>query len=135
MEDLDKISEISSVTDRLISLVLELPEEQQEALLAELELKLSKERRRHARKSFVTVVDFASQGRAYREFVNDISESGVYIQTSGSFSVEQDVTMTFSFPGYQKHVKISGRIARVEETGIGVEFDSKSIDDEELMVS
>jgi Tfp pilus assembly protein PilZ len=135
MEDLDKISEISSVTDRLISLVLELPEEQQEALLAELELKLSKERRRHARKSFVTVVDFASQGRAYREFVNNISESGVYIQTSGSFSVEQDVTMTFSFPGYQKHVKISGRIARVEETGIGVEFDSKSIDDEELMVS
>ncbi len=77
MYDLNKTSEISSVTDRLISLVMELSEEQQETLLEELELKLSKERRRHTRKSFITVVDFASQGRAYREFVQNIGRSGV----------------------------------------------------------
>lgn len=130
MDDLNKTSETSSVTDRLISLVMELSEEQQETLLEELELKLSKENRRHARKPFITVVDFASQGRAYREFVQDISGSGVYIQTSGSFSVGQDVVLTFPFPDSEKHIKITGRIARVADTGIGVRFDVRSPRDE-----
>lgn len=125
MDDLNEIWEISSVTDRLISLVMELSEEQQETLLEELELKLSKERRRHTRKPFMTVVDFASQGRGYREFIQDISVSGVYIQTSRPFSVGQDVVLTFSFPDSQKHVKITGHIARVADTGIGVQFDMR----------
>jgi len=130
MEDFNKTSEISSVTDRLISLVMELSEEQQETLLKKLELKLSKERRRHTRKSFITVVDFACQGRACREFVQDISGSGAYIQTSRSFSVGQDVVLTFPFPDSQKHVKITGRIARVADTGIGVQFNMRSFRDE-----
>ena len=125
MDDLNKTSEISSVTDRLISLVMELSEEQQETLLEELELKLSKERRRHTRKPFITAVDFASQDRAYREFVQDISGNGVYIQTSRPFSVGQDVVLTFPFPDSQKHVKITGRIARVADTGIGVQFNMR----------
>ena len=130
MDDLNKTSKISSVTERLISLVMELSEEQQETLLEELELKLSKERRRHTRKFFVTVVDFASQGRAYREFVQDISGSGVYIQTSRPLSVGQDVVLTFPFPDSSKHVKITGRIIRVDDTGIGVQFNMRSFRDE-----
>jgi len=130
MDDLNEIWEISSVADRLISLVMELSEEQQETLLKELELKLSKERRRHTRKPFITVVDFASQGRAYREFIKDISGSGVYIQTSRPFSVGQDVVLTFPFPNSQKHVKITARIARVNDAGIGVQFDMKGSRDE-----
>ena len=131
MDDLNKTSEISSVTDRLISMVMELSEEQQETLLEELELKLSKERRRHTRKPFITVVDFASQGRAYREFIKDISGSGVYIQTSRPFSVGQDVVLTFPFPDSQKHVKITGRIARVADTGIGVQFNMRNFRDDD----
>ena len=130
MDDLNEIWEISSVADRLISLVMELSEEQQETLLKELELKLSKERGRHTRKPFITVVDFASQGRAYREFIKDISGSGVYIQTSRPFSVGQDVVLTFPFPNSQKHVKITARIARVNDKGIGVQFDMKGSRDE-----
>ena len=130
MDDLNKIWEISSVTDRLISLAMELSEEQQKTLLEELESKLSKEGRRHTRKPFITVVDFASQGRAYREFIKDISGSGVYIQTSRPFFVGQDVVLTFPFPDSQKHVKITGRIVRVADTGIGVQFNMRSPRDE-----
>jgi Tfp pilus assembly protein PilZ len=130
MDDLNKTSETPSVTDRLISLVMEMSEEQQEALLEELELKLAKERRRHTRKPFITFVDFASQGRAYREFVQDISGGGVYIQTSRPFSLGQDVVLTFPFPDSQKHIKITGRIARVADTGIGVQFNMRSPLDE-----
>ena len=129
MDDLNEVWEISSVTDRLISLVMELSEEQQETLLEELELKFLNERRRHTRKSFMTVVDFASQGHAYREFIQDISGSGVYIQTSRPFSVGQEIVMTFPFPDSPKHVKVTGRIARIDDTGIGVQFDMLSFHD------
>ncbi|HIJ42141.1 MAG TPA: hypothetical protein HPP90_13860 [Deltaproteobacteria bacterium] len=101
MEDLNKTSEI--------------PEE--------LELKLPNEKRNHTRKSFITAVDFVCQGRAYSEFAKDISANGLYIQTSGSFSVGQEVALTFPFPDTQKHIKITGCIARVTDTGIGVQFD------------
>ena len=132
---MDNKLEISPVTDRLISLVMKLSEEQQESLIEELELNLSKEKRRHARKSFITVVDFASQGRAYREFVQDISEGGVFIQASGSFLEGQDVTLTFPavkfpLPDPQKHLKISGRITRTSDTGIGVAFGQEGLTDQ-----
>ena len=126
MDDLKKTTGIPSITDRLISLVMEFSKEQQEALLEELESKLSKERRHNTRKPFMTVVDFASQDRVYREFVQDISGTGVYIQTSGSFSVGQDIVLTFSCPDSQKHVKITGRIARVADSGIGVQFNIRN---------
>jgi len=127
MDDLNKTSEISSVRDQLISLVMELSEEQQEILLEELESKLSREKRRHTRKPLISVVDFASQGRAYREFVLNISESGVCIQTSGSFSVGQDLVLTFLVPESQKHVKITGRIVMVTDTEIGVQFNTSGL--------
>ena len=121
MEAPNKTIEIPSVADRLISLILDLSSEQQKHLL-ELELKLSKERRRHTRKSVTIDVDFASQERAYRGFIQNLSGGGVYIQISRSFYVGQDVDMIFSFPGSKENVKIVGRIARVDDTGIGVEF-------------
>ena len=127
---MDNKLEISPVTDRLISLVMKLSEEQQESLIEELELNLSKEKRRHARKSFITVVDFASQGRAYREFVQDISEGGVFIQAPGSFLEGQDVTLTFPLPDPPKHLKISGRITRISDTGIGVAFGQEGLTDQ-----
>ena len=130
MDDLVKTSETSSVTDRLISLVMELSEEQQETLLEELELKFLNENRRQTRKSFMTVVDFASQGHCYREFIQDISGSGVYIQTAMPFSDGQEIVMTFPFPDSKKHVKVIGRIARIDDTGIGVEFDMLSFHDQ-----
>ncbi|MCG6878588.1 MAG: PilZ domain-containing protein [Deltaproteobacteria bacterium] len=113
---------------------MELSEEQQKTLIGELELRLSKEKRRHTRKSVTTVVDFASQGLSYREFVQDISESGVFIQTSRSFSEGNEITLIFSLPQSPKQLKIEGRITRVTDRGIGVEFrregllDQSSID-------
>ncbi len=131
-EDLNKLSQISSVTDRLLSLVLQLSEAEKKNLLSELKLKLSDKRRRQARKPFLTVVDFATQGRAYREFIRDLSTGGVYIQTSGAFAVGQEIAMTFSFPGGRKQVRIRGHVVRVDDTGIGVEFSMKSDSDDQL---
>jgi Tfp pilus assembly protein PilZ len=131
-EDLNKSAEIDSVSDRLVSLVLKLTEEQQATLLGELEMKLSNERRYHRRRSLVTVVDFATQGRAYREFTKDLGNGGVYIETANSFSVGQEMTLTFFFPVPQKHVRIIGRVARADHAGIGIKFNMKSLSGGEI---
>ena len=122
MNDKNRTSKGPSVTDRLISLVLEMSEEQQKTLLKELEEQLPKEKRRHPRKPVSTFVDFVVEGRGYREFTRDISEAGVFIETSMPFSVGKKVVITFS--GSSKPLKATGRIARVEGRGIGVEFDT-----------
>jgi hypothetical protein len=120
MNDSNKTLKTPSVADRLISLIMKMPEKQQKALLKELEQRLSKEKRQHPRKPLPTFVDFVSEGRSHREFTRDISEGGLFIETSTPFSVGKEVVITF--PGSSKPLKVAGRIARVEDRGIGVQF-------------
>jgi len=122
MNDKNRTLKGLSVTERLISLILEMSEEQQKTLLKELEERLPKEKRRHPRKPVSTFVDFVVEGRGYREFTRDISEAGVFIETAMPFSVGTKAVITFS--GFSRPLKATGRIARVEEGGIGVQFDA-----------
>ena len=124
-----------SITDRLISFISELSEEQQKTIIGEIARRLSKEKRRYPRKSVTTFVDFAFQGRSYREFVKDMSASGAFIQASGSFSKGNEVTLTFSIPKSQKQLKIKGRVTRVTDNGIGVEFRRKVVRDQSTIDS
>ena len=127
MNDTDKTPKAPLITDRLISLIKKMSEEQQEALLKKLEERLSKERRQHPRKPVSAFVDLVFEGRSYREFTRNISEGGVHIETSIPFSVGRQIMMTFTFPGSSNHLKISGRVLRVEDSGIAVRFDVNSM--------
>lgn len=115
-----------TVTERLIALISEMSEGQQKILLDVLESKLKPERRNYGRKAYFTFVDLASQDHAYREFVKNISEGGVYIQTSRSFSVGEEVVVMFSSRDSKEHLKVTGHIVRVDGKGIGVEFEIDS---------
>ena len=78
--------------------------------------------RRHDRKDFFMIVDYSVNDQYYRDFIQDISESGVFIKTSQTFSVGQKIQMTFMSPDYQKPFKIKGEIVRVHAIGVGVKF-------------
>jgi len=62
----------------------------------------------------------------YRDFIQDISEIGLFIKTSNIFSVGQTIVMTFISPDQQKPYKINGEIIRVHTDGIGVKFKIES---------
>ena len=62
----------------------------------------------------------------YRDFIQDISETGLFIKTSNIFSVGQTIVMTFISPDQQKPYKINGEIIRVHTDGIGVKFKIES---------
>lgn len=126
MNENKKTPEIFSLADRLVSLILEMSEEQQEVLLRELESKLAKEQRRHQRMPLYTSVDYALENRVYRDFIKNISKGGVFIQSSRELPVGQKIVMIFSIPGYEKHVKLRGHIVRADDTGIGVKFEGKN---------
>jgi Tfp pilus assembly protein PilZ len=137
-----------SVTERLLSLIGEMSDQEKEDLVKKLEARpkkkrswygrktsrgkeglgkefetsLKKERRLHSRKTAFAFVEIAYENRILREVVKDISEGGVYIETRSNFSLNEEVTMTYSFPGSKEYLKISGYIVRVEDTGIAVQF-------------
>lgn len=67
-------------------------------------------------------VDYSTKDRVYQDFINNLSNGGVFIETSAPFQVGQSVSLTFSVPSLNKTFKISGSIVRTEQDGIGVQF-------------
>lgn len=94
--------------------------------LKKLETRQDKEQRKYSRKDFLTITDYNVGDRYYRDFIQDISASGVFIKTSQKFSVGQPILMTFMSPDNQKPFRINGQIIRTQKDGIGVKFKIKS---------
>jgi len=108
-------------------------EDEQLALLKELEERLFKGRRKHEREPFFMAVDYSTKDRFYKDYIQDISAGGVFIETRIPFRAGQEVSLTFPLPNYQKYIKIMGEVARVTTRGIGVKF--KTVDqDQEVMI-
>ena len=123
----------SSVTARLLEVIKAMSEDEQLALLKELEERLFKGRRKHEREPFFMAVDYSTKDRFYKDYIQDISAGGVFIETRIPFRAGQEVSLTFPLPNYQKYIKIMGEVARVTTRGIGVKF--KTVDqDQEVMI-
>ena len=125
----------SSITARLIELIKNMPEDEQRALLKDLEEKPFEGRRKHARKPFLMAVDYSTQDHVYKDFIQDISTGGVFIQTHMPFSVGQEVSLTFPLPNYQKHIKIVGEVVRSSPQGVGVKFKMADKDQAAIITS
>ena len=113
---------INEVRAFLLAIIDGMSEKEIRQLLKDLEARQNKERRHHDRKDFLTIIDYNVGDRYYRDFIHDISVSGVFIKTSQKFSVGQSILMTFMSPDNQKPFRIKGEIIRTQEDGIGVTF-------------
>ncbi len=110
----------------IFGLIDEMSDAKMRQLLKELEERQNKEQRKYSRKDFLTIIDYTVEGRHYRDFIKDISENGVFIKTSQTFSDGQTIIMTFMSPDNQKPFRINGEIIRTHEDGIGVKFKIES---------
>ncbi len=111
-----------TVTARLMELISNISEDHQRALLSQLEAYQPGDRREHPRTSCLIPVDYASQDQVFKDFILDIGAGGVFIRTNTSFSVGEEITLTFSPPNYNEPIKINGEIVRSDQLGIGVKF-------------
>ena len=126
MENNDRDLGIREVRALLFGIIDSMSENEMRQLLKDLEARQSKERRHFDRKDFLTIIDYSVGDRYYRDFIQDISASGVFIKTSHKFSVGQPILMTFMSPDNQKPFRIIGEIMRAQEDGIGVAFNIES---------
>jgi type II secretory pathway predicted ATPase ExeA len=80
------------------------------------------EKRQHKRRALFLAIDYKVGDRVIRDFIDDLSIGGVFIETRQQFSIGQEVTMTFSLPRSRRHCKVAGEVIRVERMGIAVRF-------------
>jgi Tfp pilus assembly protein PilZ len=128
-QQLDLLKQLlkDNITNHLFKLVVSIPEDQQETLLEQLKVMIQQQGdREHQRKACFITVDYAVGGRVYTNYIQDISPTGVFIETSESFSVGLETLMTFSFPDREDSFKMSGEITRTTAGGIGVKFKYES---------
>lgn len=81
------------------------------------------ELRRYPRKPFKIPVELSKNGFTFMFLTQNISNSGVFIQTDFSFNVDQQIAMILSPPQIEKDITVGGRVVRVDSRGIGVKFD------------
>jgi hypothetical protein len=114
-----------NLTDRLIGLIHNISEEKKAQLLQLLLEWQKKEQRGDERVPCLIPVDFSTQDRVYRDFIQNFSNGGVFIETRENLDPGQPVSLTFSAPNSQHHFKIVGTILRSEEKGVAVQFEKK----------
>jgi len=97
--------------------------------------RLKAEKRSYPRKPCFFPVNYATSDRAYQEFIQDISNSGAFVETRHLLSVGQNISITFSLPGSQRNIKMKGSVARITPQGIGIAFILESHEQKEYMRS
>ena len=81
------------------------------------------ELRGYARKPFKIPVELSKNGFTFLCCTQNISKSGVFIQTVFSFHIDQKVNINFSLPKIENGISVGGKIKRVDSLGVGVKFD------------
>ena len=126
---------IKEVRAFIFELINSMSEAELRQLLKELEERKNRERRKHNRKDFFMTVDYIVEDQYFQDFIQDMSNSGVFIKTSQTFSEGQMILMTFMSPDNQQPFKINGEIVRVMPNGIGVKFKTESQVQESVLKS
>ena len=91
----------------------------------------TKERREFVRSPVDIPAEFIIQGRLYQGQIKninkggwifrDVKEGGVFVETEISFSIGQNVSMTYQSPSFGERNRI-GKIVWISPQGIGVKF-------------
>ena len=113
------------LNDRIFNLISNLSDEKKQILIELLVEWQQKEQRNDPRIPCLIAVDYATQKRAYRDFMQDLSKGGVFIETREPGNIGESISLTFSLPNSQSHFKMTGKIIRSDNNGIGIQFDTK----------
>ena len=68
-------------------------------------------------------LDLAADGRAINCSAMDISAGGMFVESCESFTMNQSVSICFSVADDQLALKIKGRVIRLEQGGIGIQYE------------
>lgn len=126
MENNQDFSEKNDVVLQLIKQILEMTDGERLNLLEQMGKisvkKLSLGDRDDFRRVYDQTITFSTQDRRYRALCKDISNGGIFIQTSEIFQLGQLVNLDIPFSNGKESIKIPAEIVRVNPNGIGLKF-------------
>ena len=118
----NRVESEKQLTERLVKAVTMLSAERKKMLDELIKEWERLDYREDSRIACFLAVDYSTKDRMYQDFINNLSNGGVFIETSAPFHVGQSLSMTFSVPSLSKTFKFGGTIVRTEQDGIGVQF-------------
>lgn len=122
MKKTDILEDEDQLTERMMKTVAKLSP-QRKKMLDELLKEWNRlDCREDSRIPCFLPVDYSTKDRVYQDFINNLSNDGVFIETVAPLRAGQSISLIFSVPSLQKSFKISGTIVRAEQDGIGVKF-------------
>ena len=121
----DQLDDETRIAARLIDLICDMSVAQQLELLKQLDNKQYKGGRSANRKSRKIAVDYKVNDKIHKDFINDISAAGVFIETQTPPAAGEKITLTFSIANHKKPVTITGKIVRTDSDGFAVDFRRK----------
>ncbi|MBW1899337.1 MAG: PilZ domain-containing protein, partial [Deltaproteobacteria bacterium] len=125
----------TSVFDQLVGIIKNISKDNQLKLLELLKQWDENGERSHSRKPCLITVDYSSQDRFFRDFIQDISAGGIFIETRELFNEGLDIGLTFSIPNSQIPFRISGEIVRTTSRGVAVKFKNVTTYQQEILRS
>lgn len=118
--------DIKEVQSRISEIISRMSEAQSRKLLKGLEkwqqFNLVENRKYYRKKTFIRV-DCSHHRFVFTDFIQNLSASGLFIETRLPVFVGEELSLTFSLTDIEDHVKITGKIVRVDSKGIGVQFE------------
>ena len=93
---------------------------------------VSEERRRSPRADLLVRIDYTSVDELFSEFIRDVNEGGLFIETDKPRPVGTEVSMHLNLPGDGEAIQTTGRVVRTSHgeggsaPGMGLEFDELS---------
>ena len=125
----------TSVFDQLVGIIKSISKDKQLKLLELLKQWNENGERSHPRKPCLITVDYSSQDRFFRDFIQDISAGGIFIETRELFGQGADIGLTFSIPNSQIPFRITGEIVRTTSRGVAVKFKNVTTYQQEILTS
>ena len=122
----DNKMDIKEIRSRISEIISRMSEAQSRKLLKGLEkwqqFNLVENRKYQRKKTFI-LVDCSNDRIVFTDFIQNLSASGLFIETRLPLYVGEELSLTFSLTDIEDHVKITGKIVRVDSKGIGVQFE------------
>ena len=85
-------------------------------------LKKNQDPRKYPRRSYVKSVFFKCHQQHHKGVINNISRSGIFIETKNKFFFGQAIELVIPNIKIDKSVKLKGWIVRLSQNGVGVTF-------------
>jgi Tfp pilus assembly protein PilZ len=129
MENNENFPEKNEIILQLIKRVLGMTDGERLDLLEQLGMvpvkELSLGDRDDIRRKYDQTITFSTQNRQYSALCKDISNGGIFVETSEMFRLGQLVTLDIPFSRGEESIKVPAEVVRVNPDGIGLRFMKK----------